>query len=239
MQQHLSAQSFLRSARRGVCTVTPLAPPPSDCNNGEQGLLSLNKQYIPAWSALAVVCLRRCAECSSCRFISLSVDYQECTWFSSCNLSALITTDPAAASDFVTGRMPEEKRWIWSGEEMDHSLLQRGGSDGQSASNEANTSAHRYGVAWLTRAAPGHCGKTTGESDCTEGSSGVLPLPSDAFPRPWSGQDSWASGAESCLALCAECARCRYVSVSPRYRDVRRPAADNLECPFPTTLGRN
>ena len=31
------------------------------------------------------------------------------------------------------------------------------------------------GTRWLTRAAGGHCGKTTGEADCTDGESGVYP----------------------------------------------------------------
>ena len=51
--------------------VTNRDTPRSNCEHGQQGTFSLG--YLPSWSAMAGACLRRCAACKGCSFISLSV----------------------------------------------------------------------------------------------------------------------------------------------------------------------
>ena len=53
------------------CAVTNSDTPRSNCEHGQQGTFSLG--YLPSWSAMAGACLRRCAACKGCSFISLSV----------------------------------------------------------------------------------------------------------------------------------------------------------------------
>ena len=37
------------------------------------------------WSTLALACLERCATCSNCRHVSISLHEQECGWFTDCD----------------------------------------------------------------------------------------------------------------------------------------------------------
>ena len=66
---------------------------------------------------------------------------------------------------------------------------------------------------WLAAAAHGHCGYTERRTDCAFADRGSFGLP---VPRA---RASWEAAAEHCLAECAACARCRYVSVSLHHGD--------------------
>ena len=65
---------------------------------------------------------------------------------------------------------------------------------------------------------PGHCGTTqTGErGDCESGDKGsLLPVMQAAYKN----KKKWHAAIAECMALCAQCARCEYVSISPRWND--------------------
>ena len=157
---------------------------------------------------MAVECLRRCAGCRSCRFVSFSVDWKECSWFRTCNFSGLVTQ--GTAIDFQTGRVRHGRRNAFAG----------GGAAPRNASS--------VGQAWLSRAVPGYCATTEGESDCSTGQRGTLPLPNDEFLSGWDG------AAEACLLACGECARCTHISVSLKYRD----CSWFHDCDLASTQGR-
>ena len=60
---------------------------------------------------------------------------------------------------------------------------------------------------------PGYCAKTVdGESDCAAGSKGALGL-------HHSETLSLRAATHACLRKCDACARCRYITVSPRHAD--------------------
>eukprot|EP00964_Phaeocystis_antarctica_P089187 scaffold56831_cov64-Phaeocystis_antarctica.AAC.2 len=62
------------------CAVTNRDTPRSNwnCEHGQQGTFS-SLGYLPSWSAMAGACLRRCAACKGCNFISLSVSTTKIT----------------------------------------------------------------------------------------------------------------------------------------------------------------
>ncbi|KAL1520488.1 hypothetical protein AB1Y20_022068 [Prymnesium parvum] len=70
---------------------------------------------------------------------------------------------------------------------------------------------------WLDRADGGYCRPTVSTviGDCDEGDAGQL----DAFVGVSRSTLNWTYVAARCLALCASCARCRYLSISPLMRD--------------------
>ena len=68
---------------------------------------------------------------------------------------------------------------------------------------------------WVEKARTGVCGVTSSAdepSDCTLGSKGVLGLLPQEAKTP-------LSAARACLARCAACARCRYLSLSRKFAD--------------------
>ena len=72
---------------------------------------------------------------------------------------------------------------------------------------------HTAARKWRERAAPGYCKRTASGvlGDCSAGDSGSLALPI--------GNHSEVSVVAHCLAACAACERCQFVSVSARWRD--------------------
>ena len=70
---------------RGTCAVTEFGA--SDCRVDSQG----------AWVVRGALadCVRHCACCERCRFISFSKANADCSWFSECDTSALLTSDEA------------------------------------------------------------------------------------------------------------------------------------------------
>ena len=73
-------------------------------------------------------------------------------------------------------------------------------------------------AAWLERSSHGHCG-TTDEMNatyvnylCDHGDSGSFGL-DEAHAH------DWKSSSALCLHFCSRCTRCRYITVSPFYRD--------------------
>ena len=88
---------------------------------------------------------------------------------------------------------------------------------GRSASRAELRVAAPVGAArrWVEEARAGFCGVTSSAdepSDCVSGSKGVLGLLPQEAKTP-------LSAARACLARCAACARCRYVSLSRRLAD--------------------
>ena len=76
-------------------------------------------------------------------------------------------------------------------------------------------------VSWLMRSAEGFCGLTEeAESTavtCSQASQGQWPLTKPGANAKH-GRD-WLSATQRCQKLCAQCARCRYISVSVRHGD--------------------
>jgi hypothetical protein len=86
----------------GYCAKTD-SDTESDCKEGHLGAWALNAS---TWQSEAVwrhgetpadaserllesACRRRCLECERCHFISFSVNWEDCSWFAECDLTAL------------------------------------------------------------------------------------------------------------------------------------------------------
>ena len=96
------ASEWLARTSSGHCGVTEEGAE-GVCDFGDSG--SFGSQLGVAlhsgnWSMAAAACLRRCARCSRCRHVSLSLRYADCSWYASCS-SGLTRFD-----DFVSGAAP-------------------------------------------------------------------------------------------------------------------------------------
>ena len=69
----------------------------SDCKSGSQGSFGLDFRHGPSsviWSRAARRCLKRCAECERCNFVSVSLPHSDCSWYHSCDLTRLQLEPP-------------------------------------------------------------------------------------------------------------------------------------------------
>ena len=86
--------SLLQSSLDGFCEATDTGP--SNCKTGHKGAwtlpfhlrATLETSGAP-WVGAAQWCLARCAGCSRCAFVSVSLKYTECDWFSRCDTARL------------------------------------------------------------------------------------------------------------------------------------------------------
>ena len=83
----------------GYCAATQFGA--SDCSNGESGAWQITG---PA--ASLSTCIRMCACCERCRFVSFSGSFGDCSWHSQCRMTQL-QTSPAS---FVTVEVKHEAR---------------------------------------------------------------------------------------------------------------------------------
>lgn len=77
---------------------------------------------------------------------------------------------------------------------------------------------------WST-ARVGSCVQTVAEGDCWEGNKGVLPLP---LPRKHGFKPSSQPWAAACIEACRGCPRCRFISLSTRWKDCSWSHSCNL-----------
>ena len=172
------------------------------CKAGTSGALRLAAQDYRTWSATADACLLACARCSRCRYVSLSIaPYQDCSWFTSCNLSAPLDM-VYPASLFRSGYVGY----------ADKKLVLSSTSSQSREARDAREARARARI-WRASASSGFCGATAGVGDCERGSRGLLDVPFDAFQR------GLTAATVACLASCAECANCAHISLSVAHRD--------------------
>ena len=81
---HASAvAAWLRNASRGSCGTTEDFVE-GDCFNGDKGSHRLTDGQSASLEAAAAACLRLCALCERCRFVSVAPKYKDCSWFHTC-----------------------------------------------------------------------------------------------------------------------------------------------------------
>lgn len=73
--------------------------------------------------------------------------------------------------------------------------------------------AHAVARRWVRRAATGYCAATSEATDCETAQMGSWQLELNVA------NTSWEVAAAACLARCSMCARCRFISLSRRWRD--------------------
>ena len=76
-------------SRTGYCEATKAATA-SNCKRGRKGswALKLPRQR-SSWEAAFDYCSKRCTNCQRCRYISVSIQHNDCSWFHECDMDAL------------------------------------------------------------------------------------------------------------------------------------------------------
>ena len=112
-----------------------------------------------------------------------------------------------------------------AGDEMLPGEAEAGGPDRALAATSAAAARTFDAVSWLLRSAEGFCGVTEDAAStaatCSQASQGQWPLAkpgANARHGNMHGKD-WLSATLRCQKLCAQCARCRYISISVRHGD--------------------
>ena len=80
---------FLARSLEGHCGPSKDGPPegkPSSCTADDMGLLpEIPDKDRRSWRAAAAFCAARCRACPRCQWMSISVRYGDCWWYSSCS----------------------------------------------------------------------------------------------------------------------------------------------------------
>lgn len=93
------AASFLDRAVHGHCGITGSSE--GDCEIGLNGAFGLNPADVQGgWKAAAAACVARCQGCARCRFVTVSLEFRDCSWYHKCDLRSIKPERP-----FRTGRV--------------------------------------------------------------------------------------------------------------------------------------
>lgn len=87
--------SWIGSASPGYCQKTVK---PGDCVTSSKGMFALLPEEAMSWADAVHACMRRCLGCLRCRHISVSMQWQDCSWYASCEKKRLRTDVPAFLS---------------------------------------------------------------------------------------------------------------------------------------------
>ena len=184
-----SAVSWLAASREGHCGTTS---GPGDCAAGDKGSWPLSQLGLPrqTWSHAIAACLERCSQCARCTHVSVSLAYDDCSWFaSSCNHLEQV---PAS---FRSGSLA---RWHRS----------------QCTATLAPVRQTRSASEWLRRSIQGLCGATddAATQSCESDDAGAWSF--KALGVRASEPNAWDQAARACVQRCSVCARCRNISIS-------------------------
>ena len=81
----------------GYCNITQTNLFTS-CWFGSRGAIGLSEAEVSGgWERASAACVHRCLQCSRCAFVSMSLQFNDCSWYAACDLSRLndATTHPA------------------------------------------------------------------------------------------------------------------------------------------------
>ena len=202
--------AWLRSSRDGYCAATEGE---GDCARGDKGSFGL--PVVPnahwSWRPAIAFCLARCSACARCSYVTVSLADHDCSWYHTCDLSHLHTD--LGQKRFHSGGVPRRR--------LANVNLTAELPRPQGAFTEEELVAQTYELQqpatrralhrWIDHSIEGRaCGPTTtdDEGDCEGGDRGVFELQPCESRAP-------AAALANCLARCAHCSRCRYISLSP------------------------
>ena len=188
--------------QRGYCAATEFSHDTPHACAGDKGSWSIHS--VRQQSA----CLRRCLSCDRCYFVSLSPADGDCSWYRSCELSALHTDSAhhrtARVRDATGQALPAVGALLAeldAAEANKTAFTWRHASPGHAVVREAaKVGLGKPRVGYCTLTLIGH------ENDCSAGDLGT-----------------WAKDTPQSLEACAErcrgCARCAVLSYSHTNRD--------------------
>ena len=79
---------WLQQSVHGFCGTTEEGDP-FDCTAGASGSFGMPEVDARSWKAASARCLQQCDRCMRCNYITVSVHHRDCSWFHTCDLSAV------------------------------------------------------------------------------------------------------------------------------------------------------
>jgi hypothetical protein len=98
LKRHNGAMLSSLSKGSGLCSVTPQTSPENACRTETFGVWDTERKLIRSLSD----CVAQCRRCHNCRFVSFSQKNHDCSWYSKCDLGALLTHATGQADDYVS-----------------------------------------------------------------------------------------------------------------------------------------
>ena len=77
-----SPSTWLAAAQAGHCGITQQGP--QQCDSGTRGAFGLSAKEAASWSLAVTSCLAKCRECARCRYLTVSLQYRDCSWYWRC-----------------------------------------------------------------------------------------------------------------------------------------------------------
>ena len=96
---HAAARSWLASAGHGHCGETNGLAECASASTGSFGWRS----SLNSWHGALAWCSHACHSCERCRYISLSLEFKDCSWYHSCALGELHRRPNGVWDAFLTG----------------------------------------------------------------------------------------------------------------------------------------
>lgn len=78
-----AVERWLSTSSPGHCGATA-AGDEGDCASGDQGNFAFDGRHRSDWHAAVSACMRQCAGCARCSFISVSLRWRDCSWYHTC-----------------------------------------------------------------------------------------------------------------------------------------------------------
>ena len=102
-------------SRTGYCEATKAAKQTaSNCKRGHKGWWALNgPRHRSSWEAAFDYCAKRCTNCQRCRYISVSIQWNDCSWFHECDMDALKNAPTGFKSAMLEKRISTCKDTKW------------------------------------------------------------------------------------------------------------------------------
>lgn len=87
------AVAWLNASRPGYCEATGMGLDAGGagaiCDKHDKGSLTVSSRAYTSWPRAVRACLRLCRACERCRYVSVSLQWKDCSWYQSCPLDAL------------------------------------------------------------------------------------------------------------------------------------------------------
>ena len=95
--------AFLDRSVHGHCGITGSSE--GDCEIGLNGAFGLKAADVQGgWKGAAAACVARCQGCARCRFVTVSLQYKDCSWYHACDLPS-IKPEKLFTPEFSTNSM--------------------------------------------------------------------------------------------------------------------------------------
>ena len=105
------AATFLEDSVHGHCGITGRSA--GDCEIGLNGAFGLGAADVQGgWKAAAAACIASCQGCARCRFVTVSLQYKDCSWYHECDMKSITPEKPFRTGRVVGTAVQAQKRRV-------------------------------------------------------------------------------------------------------------------------------